>query len=513
MNKDSIYPLYLEQLQGVRDFRESYYGKYKTQALERDDPELQRLTEAIAYCSAHAQIEGQKALRAYQANLIGQIHPYMMAPLPAKSILNLVPNEKLPNSVSLKAGTELFVQSESKDLAVFSTCLEMKVAPLVYEGLTTERQGLKELNLKLNFKALSEQQNSPGKLPILLDVCQDVQQTMSLYQAVEQAECYITFDKMDSPYPCKKVMNQQAFYPGMNPIESCRQYFHFPQAQFCIDIDMQKAPATWRYLTVNLRVRVDANTNWQKGNFKPFCVPVINLQKKAAQRIKVDGKKVNYPVFTQEQEQHAEVHSILGVYKLIGQNRTPLLPSVLHNSLSVDNAIPSYGINWSASPNLALDLNLPEAFSNPVNVEVEALWHQPRFSNTFWQKTHVAPLKMDMPGLDWQLTGTKVKHREAERSIEYLTSLLELRNNEVVTVEHIHSLITILSTEWDSVFDIIGEGYEGVIELKEPQKFAIRLKLDKDNKALAKLFLDFFQRAVEAWFATQTVTLKIEYIN
>ena len=515
--KNDIYPLYLQQLQGIQTFRQAYHGMYQTQALEQDDPELKRLTEAIAYCSAHAQHHGQRTLVAQQRNLLAQIHPYMITPLPAKSLLQVVVSEKLQGSMLVKAGTEFHLQGENGQSAIFQTCRPMQVLPLRYTGLETQPSGLRDIEIHLQFKALSTQTKAPGKIPLFLDVCQDFRHSLKLYQALLPAEIKVSFDFADESYQADFTAAAGEFLPGMHPVETCRQQFHFPNAQFCLELDIADAPANWQNLTVNIRVNKDLLPDWQADYFTPFCVPVINLHHPPAQRLQVDGTRVHYPICPPDIGADWALHSVLGVYQLQDKQRTPIMPSVLSSAL----AAPALTANFSLlideqvgeQQSTILDINLPNAFAKPCAVEVDGYWLQPAFSSHLWQKIQLTPLAMDIPGVSWQLAGPRVKQQAAIQKVDRLNGLLAVRSNEVLAAEHINALVSYISLEWAKEFDLIAERYLGALPLSQLNQFALRLRLSKTDIALAELFLSYIKQLIACWFAPQSVELSLELVE
>ena len=518
--KNDIYPLYLQQLQGIQTFRQAYHGMYQTQALERDDPELKRLTEAIAYCSAHAQYHGQRVMVEQQRNLVAQIHPYMTTPLPAKSLLQVVASEKLQQSFELKAGTEFHLQAENGESAIFQTCRPMQVLPLRYTGLETQPSGLRDVEIQLQFKALLTQTQAPGNIPILLDVCQDFRHSLRLYQALLQAEVgavKVTFDFSDVSYSSAFTETAGEFLPGMHPVESCRQQFHFPNAQFCLALDIADAPASWQYLTVSIRVNKDLLPDWQQDYFIPFCVPVINLHQTPAQRLQVDGTRVHYPICPPNIGADWTLHSVLGVYQLQNKQRLPIMPSVLSSALAAPALTANFSLlideQMDEQQATILDVNLPNAFAEPCAVEVDGYWLQPAFSAQLWQKIALAPLAMDIPGVSWQLAGPRVKQQAAIRQVDRLTALLAVRSNEVLAAQHINALVSYISLEWAKEFDLIAECYLGAVPLSLRNQFALRLRLSKPDIALAELFLNYIQQLIACWFAPQSVELSLELVE
>ena len=173
----------------------------------------------------------------------------------------------------------------------------------------------------------------------------------------------------------------------------------------------------------------------------------------------------------------------------------------------------SFGLRRDAQQVATLDLNLPTAFADPCIIDIEAYWHQPNFSQVFWQKIRVTPLAMDIPGLSWQITGPKIKQQGEKLQSESLNSLLSVRANEVLAAHHINALVSFLSLEWAKEFDLIAEGYLGAVPSAEPNQFALRLRLSNEDRALAQLFLAYLQRLVRIWFVPQTIKLTLELVG
>ena len=117
---DKIYQLYLTQMQGLSSFRKEYQSVYSTASLDQDDPELKRLTEAIAYCSAHAQAIGQRTIETYHQRLVTQIHPYVVSPLPAKTLLALN-TQNVKETFNIEKGSTIQLETEEGHNALFKT--------------------------------------------------------------------------------------------------------------------------------------------------------------------------------------------------------------------------------------------------------------------------------------------------------------------------------------------------------------------------------------------------------
>lgn len=514
MNKDAIYPLYLEQMQGLQQFRQSYHGHYRTEALESDDPELQRLTEALAYCSAHAQHLGQASFKQHQRTLVAQVYPFMLSPLPAKTLVQLQPSEKLPQRMTIKAGTELHLASESGTAAIFRTCRDLPLLPMTLQRVDAKTLGLRDVEVSLSFRAFKRQFQAPGTIPILLDIYQDVLQTLKVLYAFESAKCSASFDNSESRYPCAFTVPNEVFYPGMHPVESTRQKLHHPSSEFCTEWRVNQSPASWQEITLHVRVKSDLLPGWQTDYFKPFCVPIINLQRANAKRLKVDGTQAHFPILPQEGDTLSTLHSVLGVYQIEQQNRRPLPPNMINSAVAKNSRVPGFDIDWHSEKNdvRTLNLNLPTAFTRPCSVDVEAHWHQPEFSTVFWQKMQVSPLALEVPGVTFSLIGQRTKYQASNVSSEMLNSLLGVRSHEVLTPWHVNAIVTILSLEWNEVFELISESYMGAVALSGPNQFAVQINLTSQHLPLIRLFLSYLEAVIRTWFAPQNVNLTLELL-
>ena len=70
-------------MQELDAFREDYVNRHQLSGLERDDPDLRRLTEAMGFFAARAQFAGQNYLANMRRSLLKEFFPYLLSPVPA----------------------------------------------------------------------------------------------------------------------------------------------------------------------------------------------------------------------------------------------------------------------------------------------------------------------------------------------------------------------------------------------------------------------------------------------
>ena len=500
-----IHRNYLAQLQGLEQFRQQYQSAFSTASLERDDPELKRLTEAIAYCTANAEHSAHEALHTHEQSLVEQIHPYMVSPLPAKTILQVNASAKMKESYFIEAGTTFDVQSQNPATAIFKTCMPLRILPLQYSNFEQAPQGMNRVALSLRFDAFVPMSQAPGEVPIYLNVYNDINSTLALYRMLKHPDVTtkLYFDGQEQAMPAQLVFRQPQFAEGMHPIETSRNRMHFPYAQFFVYLKLDKAPTHWRSFTVQINVKKSPNQQpLSQDCFRPFCTPMINLQQSAAQTIWCDGTQSQYPLIASDLDADLAVHSVLGVYQQLDEQKLPVLNAILGNA---DN---TYTLSHSAKHRFSLGLRIKESFAKPRNVTVMARWHQPAFSQQLWQKLKVVPFQIDIPGADWQLSEARQPCSVlAEHGLLTPFELLSVRAYDVVTPHQLNQLFYLFSAELAQEFACIVEGFGGIKSTSMANVFVITMPLQQSDLAIGDLFVDYFQDMVNDWFAVDNIRI------
>ncbi|MEJ1337886.1 MAG: type VI secretion system baseplate subunit TssF/IglH [Candidatus Sedimenticola sp. (ex Thyasira tokunagai)] len=503
-----IHQQYLQQLQGLETFRQAYQEVFPTAALERDDPELKRLTEAIAYCTAHAQHSAHCALQSHHQTLVEHIHPYMVSPLVAKTIVQVIPDAKLQQSYELAPGCRFELNSEEQSSADFVTCMPLTILPLQYHQFELASQGSNRLKLTLGFNGFVTMEQQSPEIPIYLNVLNDLNATLALYNALiaDDVVAELYFEGEQTPRSCQLGHKSCQFRPRMHPIETIRNALHFPYAQFFVYVRLLETPAKWRSFNLVLSIKSQQSLqNINQDCFRPFCTPMINLSQRNAQNIWCDGTKSQYPLLNEYLTEDAAIHSVLGVYQQLNEQKTPLIPSVVHQGNN------TFALLTGTKNRLQIDLSIADAFTNPRYVIIDALWYQPNFSRVLWQKLTVMPYDIDIPGVQWQLSEARqlcVVPSDAEGKLT-LFELLAIRSNEVVSAALLTQLFHLFSATSAAEFAPVVDGFIGVNATSEQASFVFEVALANSNMAIGELFLAYFQAAANDWFAVDNIRLTL----
>ena len=503
------YQIYLEQMQALEQFREEYQTVYSTAALERDDPELARLTEAIAYFSAYTQEVGQQQIKQLHKHLVEQIHPYVCSPLPAKTILQLVP-EKLNEIVHITKGSTFQLEAEEGKTALFKSCALVRLLPIQLCSIDTEDVFPDRINLKLNFEAFVEMNQAPGELPIYLNVLNDFSQTLNWYNAIMLSAHSVTVsfdnDKHRQTESCELTFSEPDMPLGMHPIEQYRNLLHFPYLQFFLHFNITKSPESWRSFSLHLNIEKPfVGGKLFKSFFRLFCTPLINLREESGKDIWADGKVSKYYIYPPELEEDLELHSLKGLFQRGGNQKQPLIPSVIQGGQN------TYAFTNSEPEGPSIDLNIPDAFETPRAISVEGYWHQPDFSASLWQKIKVSPFEIDIPGVEWLInkerTGCLPSLFEPGRLS--LLEMLSIHSGYEISSTYLTHLFYLFSSQWAKEFRFICSGFTGFYDTGTHNKYDFGLRfLEEDNEPVL-LFITYFQQIVNVWFDVSDFKLNL----
>ena len=82
-------------MQDLEAFREDYVSRHQLKGLDREDPDLKRLTEAMGFFAARIQYAGQAYLEGMRRSLLKEFFPYLLSPVPSLVMLQAVPTARM----------------------------------------------------------------------------------------------------------------------------------------------------------------------------------------------------------------------------------------------------------------------------------------------------------------------------------------------------------------------------------------------------------------------------------
>src|ERR1044071_10111427 len=81
----ALFEDYQRELESLETFRERSRHLYPFAGLERDDPDVQRLLEGLAFFTARTRRAADRALAGYERRALEQAFPHLVTPLPSRS--------------------------------------------------------------------------------------------------------------------------------------------------------------------------------------------------------------------------------------------------------------------------------------------------------------------------------------------------------------------------------------------------------------------------------------------
>ena len=127
---DTQYREFLEELHDLSDFRINYALDYPISKLDKEDPDVKRIIEALAFFGARTHLASLHSLEATHRRLYQQFFSYLLTPLAAMAIVQAKPTGHLTEVLVLPEGTELELQSEKDKIAMLCTTRPLRILPM-----------------------------------------------------------------------------------------------------------------------------------------------------------------------------------------------------------------------------------------------------------------------------------------------------------------------------------------------------------------------------------------------
>lgn len=108
LGSEDLFRAFLAEMQALDDFRSEYQRRYDFEGLGRDDQDVRRLMEAMAFYTARTRGGVQRAMHRYKVQALEQLFPHLLSPMPAMALLypvltsNYTETRRLPRSGELQ---------------------------------------------------------------------------------------------------------------------------------------------------------------------------------------------------------------------------------------------------------------------------------------------------------------------------------------------------------------------------------------------------------------------------
>lgn len=527
---DTLYNVFLEELNALEKFRMSYSSVHSADLLGRDDPDVRRLIEAMAFFSARTRLSALQNINKTRRRLFDQYFSFLLAGLPSMGILQCSISGRLTEPFTLPKDSEIIATTNQGKQAMFRTLHDMSVLPIFLKK-TEMLQAPEGFRILLHFHSPYPRNDSIDLFSLYLNYLNNYHASLRFQYALQKhlRQTTVCFDDNFSPttaaVPCPYFMgsplNPDATVNGdqYHPLEKVRSFFHFPQKELYLNFKIPAPPRNWTSFTICMDMdrKWPRNFNINRDVFQPFTVPIVNQKQSMAQAILCDGTKDQYPICYPDPKKKFVLHSILGVFEITKDGLSPLKPGIIAGGSG------SYEVEQFYEQGLTyLLLNLPEAFANPKKIAVEALWSQPWFSEMLSQELTVFPYSKNIEGVSWEMFGEMRSHQENSLRLDGdgLLKVLSLQKKPVFNLDEVMFLLKAMGSLDKSPFQNIPPLLQklDVVSVPSGKKsgglkhiYQIRVKeVDDSTRPLVEMFLKYLLLLLQACSANAMVALKVQ---
>jgi type VI secretion system protein ImpG len=323
----------------AQEFAERYpeeAGMLNLNSLHDRDPYVERLLEGFAFLTAQIRQKIDDDIPEISENLLQQLWPQILTPLPAMTIMQFNPDaEKIKVPTQISKGTLINtspVGDKNLNPCTFRTTSDLTVNPLqiIKVNLTEATAGGSLLQIdfkandvsinKLDLKNLRIYLNGDLQIATHLHfmLTSQVQNVKLSYTNKFKIESFNNFGS-EIIQPCmlttEEILNPnsgKSFF-GFNLLQ---EYFAFREKYFFLaihgldKIDWSDSGFGFSLL-IQTKINFPNNFHVTKDNFCLHCVPAINLFEKPAEPIMFDNKHLKYRLIADSHYPESNViHSI-----------------------------------------------------------------------------------------------------------------------------------------------------------------------------------------------------------
>ena len=511
----------------------SYAAMHPAIPLEREDPDVRRLTEAMAYFAARTHLAGIRNIIEFRRRIFQQFFSYLLTPLPAMGMMRAKLTGQFSEPVSLPKGSEIAVSSETKGTAIYRTLHDMRILPLSLTEMKMLLLPNKGYRVVLVLNAPYARNDDIGNLRFHINHLDDFQASLRVLHNLKKhlirasmvfdenvteetrgAQCEVSFgppeDDEDEEWP--------------HPLQKERWFFHFPHRELFLSVNVSSQPRNWNQFTLCF----DLDAHWPRSLvlnedvFQLFAVPIVNLNSGMAQPIICDGTRERYPIRHPEPEYNFGLHSVVGVYQIEKGSMVPMRAGILSGgsgSYELEETTDSDGVkrHWLAP-------HFPETFEEPRTISIDARWLQPWFSEALRERLMAATYNRNIVGLEWQLVGDIVPQAENtfQAEMEGFLHLLTLKNKSAFNVDDLLGMMQTLGSvhqgQFKRAYDLLTDvkveeaplnkgGMGGLLKVVYYLHFK---DFDQSLLPLVETFVTHVNNILTSWVSEAIVEVRME---
>lgn len=545
MSDDALYKAFLGELAALEQFRISYSGEHPGVPLSREDPDVRRITEALAMFTARTRRAAERSLGLSMLRMFRQHFPFLLSPVPAFGMLRARTLPTFVDTALVPRGTQVVLTPPAAHPAraltpaasaparlLFRTLAPLRVLPIALERLdriVLESSGYRMIAA---FRAAHDRVHELGELRLYVNHLNDFQSSLTVFHALKRhtRRVLAVFDQdvgEETPgaeCSCSFGAPETGGEPELfaHPLEHVRTFFHVPQQDLFISVQVPPPPRGFRRFSLcfELDPRFPRELKLAVDTLALNVVPMANLVRELADPIAYDAMRDRYPILHPDVTMRYRPHSVVGAYRLDREEgMVPLRPRV------VGETSEAYEIEFEGHDTerrAFLTLDMPQGFAAPFRVAADAFWHQPLVETDEHVAYDVALFDRYFDGLKWDNVGALEHSHDSPLGddIEGLLSLLSLKNKRFLERSELAFLFEALGATGSLPFSGLVRALKAARFEQKPYargttgyKYVYYLtfaRIDGSELPLLDLFAHKALRALSAWSVDEVVELVVE---
>ncbi|WP_340680798.1 type VI secretion system baseplate subunit TssF [Paraglaciecola sp.] len=435
-----------------------------------NDPDVKRLIEAMAAFMAKGRIAGTIQIDQLHQRVFQQLLPYIASPISSMGLVQ-ANSQYISEATQLNHGAAFSVTSDDDDKADYVGMHGMPLRPITIGKLGLAANTADRINSQLNIM-LNSLNGMPGHLqhlPLYLDVNNNYAATRQFIKLLSsklvsvkavfdnQSEAIagdFSFGACQSPeqqnMPLNFAIDHQS--SGLHPIEKIRRFFQLPQQENYLNLYFSDSPQYWQTCELQLHFESPwpSHSKPSASFIKLGMICVENVLKELAESFSFDATCSANTLRPPSTTPDLKLLKCLGVYQGAVKERQLLSPGILKSG----NGAYELHLQGSALP--LIDIQLSEAFTKPVKISIEALWHQPDFSVHLWKNLRVRTSQLAIQKLSCDIYSAPVPHLPmSDNAPHSLLELSLLKNKDVLSLEEILFILDSLGSVFNREFKLI----------------------------------------------------------
>lgn len=452
---DALYRSFLQEMEGLDAFRLAYRDRYPEAPLDREDPDVRRLIEAMALFSARTRLAAERHMSSTHRRMFQQFFPWLMTPLPSMGVVQAKPTAKLAEPLSLPGGTVLGVYPEGGNTALFETLHPLNLLPVEVKEVHAARAEAGETRLKITLSANYPRNDIIGRISLFINHLGDYGTSLSIYSGLARHIKGARVEFGENEMPCEVSFGEPDTGPEtLHPLEKERLFFHFPWQELFIHVDVPQPETSWQKFTItfDLDAGWGGGVNLSRELFYLFAVPVINIREDRARPAICEGTKETVLLMHPDMEKGYRLHSVKGVFEVTQDGLSPIDPNILSDSAPSWESQEEVGNDGKRSHHL--NIHFPEAFEEPRTISITGKWIQPWFSDVVGQRHDVSPWSRETAGVSWAFAEEPVAHGESPLHLneDAFLRFLTLTNRATLSKNDLNEILLALGLDHKSSF-------------------------------------------------------------